>query len=250
MWPEGTKLGWAMPLTWPYINAYTHISTLSMHKPDFVYLESSRGGDIAEKREAQVELGLSMDCTHILLLDGDMVFPENTIPDLFNVLEDGADMAGGLCYRGYPPYNPLIWHPTEERQLVPFVDYKFGDVVDAGATGAACLLIKREVFEKLERPWFRIQNEVQENDGVVITVRRGEDTYFCRKATKAGFKLRIMTEYDIGHIRELSVDRHFWLNFQILNRLGSWEKIIQLQQKLQSKEWIEKEFPSDPKGGM
>lgn len=249
-WPEDVKLGFAMPLSWPYINSITHMSLMAMDRPNFTYLETARGGDLAEKRELQVELGLRLGCTHIVLLDADMVYPQSVINDLFGVLNKGADMSGGLCYRGYEPYNPLIWHPTEERQLKVFTDYKFGDLVDAGATGAACLLIKKEVFEKVERPWFRIQEEETTDSGRTTVIRRGEDTYFCRKATKAGFKLKIMTDYDIGHLREFSIDRHFWITFMILNKMGSWENAFKLFNKLTDKAWFEREIvQTNLKGG-
>lgn len=242
-WPDSVKLGIACPLTWPYINSTTHVSMLAMDRPDFILLEASRGGDIAEKRENQVEEGMRLGCTHILLMDADMVYPPQTIPDLFKLLQvHGADMAGGLCYRGYEPYNPLAWHPTEERQLKPFEDYNFGDIISAGATGAACLLIKREVFEKVDRPWFRIQTEEKTIDGKTVVIRRGEDTYFTRKATKAGFSLLINTAYDIGHLREFAVDRHFWITFCLLNELGDWGAAFKLFRKLKDKEWLEREL--------
>lgn len=242
-WPEGTRLGWAMPCSMHQISYMTHVSTLTMDRPDFILLEASRGGDVAEKRENQVEEGMKLGCTHFILLDSDMVYPQSTINDLFQILQDhNADMVGGLCYRGYEPYDPLIWGLEKEDLLKPFEDYKFGDIVKAGATGAACLLIKREVFEKLERPWFRVQTEEKTVDGKIVVVRRGEDTYFTRNATAAGFKLLINTAYDIGHLREFAVDRHFWITFGILNKMGSWGNAFRLFRKLQDKEWIEKEL--------
>lgn len=242
-WPEGTKLGWCMPLTWPYINSMTHTSLLGVDRPNFLLLEASRGGDIAEKREFQVAEGMKLGCTHFILLDADMVYPPETITDLFDLLENhGASMAGGLCYRGYEPYDPLIWGLGDENLLKPFENYQFGDIVEAGATGAACLLIKREVFENLERPWFRIQTEEKTVDGKVIVIRRGEDTYFTRNATKAGFKLLINTAYDIGHLREFAVDRHFWITCGILNKMGNWDNAFKLFRKLNDKEWRNREF--------
>lgn len=250
-WKEDTKLGWALPLTWPYINSSTHLSLMAVKRPDFVYLDTSRGGDIAEKRDAQTIEGLRQGCTEILYLDADMVYTPDFIDDLYGVLNNGADMAGVVCYRGYPPYNPLIWHKTEERQLQPFEDYKFGDVVDAGASGAACLLVKRKVLEELERPWFEIHLEENEIQGKKLVIKRGEDTYFTRKATQKGFKLRIITKYDIGHLREFSVDRHFWIIFGILNQCGTWENAFKLFRKMKDKQWFEREVvqPLKQEGG-
>ena len=152
-------------------------------------------------------------------------------------------MVGGLCYRGAEPFEPLVWHPTEERLLRPFKDYQFGDVIDAGATGAACLLVKMKVFKKLKQPWFRIQKEEKTKDGIVIILRRGEDTYFTRKATQAGFKLRVITKEDIGHMREFQVDRGFWLLLGIVNRLQRWEVMAELFKKTLDDKWLKREFP-------
>ena len=250
---KGVKLGWAMPLDWSHINQHTHISAMAMEKPDVDYLETNQSGDIAEKREGQCEQAMKDGCTHVFLCDGDMVYYPTVLVDMFKELDSGADMVGGLCYRANPPYDPLIWHPTEERKLIPFKDYKFGDVVDAGATGAACLLVKRRVFEGMEQPWFRMQRVTNIERKFLllkkktVTIRRGEDHYFTRNATQAGFKLKVITKYDIGHMREFQVDRHFWLIFGILNNLGDWEVIIELFKKTQDKEWVKRELGSKDK---
>jgi len=252
IWPENIKLGWAMPLSWPYINSMTHTSLMGVDRPDFILLDAGRGGDIAEKRDNQIWEGMKLGCTHFILLDADMIYPPDIIKDLFKILDlHGADLAGGLCYRGYEPYDPLIWNPENEHLLKPFEDYNFGDIVRAGATGAACLLIKRKVFETLPNPWFRIQAEEKTVNGKITVIKRGEDTYFTRNATRAGFKLLINTSYDIGHLREFAVDRHFWITFGILNRIGSWDGAFKLFRKLEDKEWRERELGvvNNQKGG-
>lgn len=259
---KGILLAWAMPLDWSHINKMTHISSMAMEKPNIVYMDTPQSGDIAEKREGQAEQAIKEGCTHIVMLDGDMAYYPTLLLDMFSELDKGADMVGGLCYRGDIPYDPLIWHPTEERKLLPFVDYQFGDVVDAGATGCACLLVKRQVFEGLKQPWFRLQKTtkisrrysfIKKKKVIVkkeITIRRGEDTYFTRRATKAGFKLRILTKEDIGHMREFQVDRHFWLVFGILQKLGNWEVIAKLFKKVQDEKWVERELGKENlKGG-
>lgn len=242
---DGIKLGFAMPLSWPYISANTHKSLMAMDRPNIVYLDSGRSGDIAEKRTVQVQEARKVGCTHIVFLDADMIYPPPTLKDLFDTLNNSdADMVGGLCYKGYEPYSPLIWHPTEDRLLVPFVDYNFGDIVDAGATGAACLLIKIGVFDKVEEPWFQFQREERTANGKIFNIRRGEDIYFSRKATRKGLKLKINTAYDIGHIRETVVDRHFWMFYSIMSELGDWSTIMKLYKRLKDKEWVDQEIRS------
>ena len=250
-WPDNCKLGWAMPLSWSQINSNTHLSVMAMKRPQLIYLESGRGGELDEKRERQIADGLQHGCTHFFICDADMVYPLNTIPDLFKVLNDGADLASGLCYRGYPPYEPVLWHLTEHRLMTPFKDFQFGQVVDASACGAACLLVKREVFEKIPRPWFQYKYEKlvnkkedgkpEEEENPIIT-RSGEDYYFTKKATEAGFKLRIMTKYDIHHVRDFFVNRDVWLTHGLLTQCGDWGTIIALFKKLKDKKWIEREI--------
>jgi hypothetical protein len=247
---EDVKIGWAMPLDWPYIHSETHKSLVGMIKPNMVYLETPRGGDLAEKREAQCKAAVEEKCTYVWLADADMVYPRTVLVDLVDAIENhGADMAGVLCYRGYPPYDPLIWSKDGEGLLKPFKDYQFGDLVEAGATGAACLLIRREVFESIPNPWFQIVKTEKTLDGVSTIIKRGEDTYFTRKATQAGFKLKIITAYDVDHIREFGINRSWWL---IHNLVGScstdkkninWEMVIALHKKLSDPLWVKREFP-------
>ncbi len=250
MW-ENIKLAWALPHDFERISYPTHASMMAMFKPNIIYLNTPLSGDIAEKREGQCKEALRQGCTHIFICDGDMVYYPEFLVKAFAELEKGADMVGGLCYRGDVPYDPILHHPTiESERLYPFRDFQFGDVVDAGATGAACLLVKKEVFEGLEPPWFRLVSEEtsfyvedgEEKRKITQIIRRGEDTYFTRKATQAGFKLRIITEEDIGHMREFQIDRHFWLLFGIVNKLGDWRKIAVLFKKVHDGEWVKKEL--------
>jgi glycosyltransferase involved in cell wall biosynthesis/cephalosporin hydroxylase len=242
-WPSNCLLGLAIPHTWPNINYVTHLSLMGMKKPNMIILEAGSGGELDQKREFQIEKGLIQGCTHIFVADGDMRYPNNILIDLFKVLEEGADLAGGLCYRGYPPYDPIAWHPTEHRMLIPFKDYKFGDVIDSGAMGGACLLVKRGVFEKLSRPWFKNREEIAINDNGEEWIDYQEgDNYFTRKATGAGFKLRIFTKYDVDHMREFPVNRDLWLTHGLLSRCGDWGTIIALFKKLGDRKWIEREI--------
>jgi hypothetical protein len=209
-----------------------------LNRPDFVYLEAPRGGDIAEKRDAQAESALEQKCTHIWYADADMVYPPNTLIDLFKIMtKTDADLVSGLCFRGYPPYSPLIW-AKEGPLMEPFKDFKFGQIVEAGAVGCGCLLVKCRVFRSLKRPWFRIEREETIKDGKLYTIRRGEDVYFTRSATNNGFKLVVYTDYDIGHMRELQIERHFWLVFSILSAMPDWGHLAQLFKKLHDKKWV------------
>ena len=229
-WPNDVLIGIAQPLTWPYIHSYTHLSMFSLDRPNILLLDTPRGGDIAEKREAQTLAALNSGCTHIAYLDADMVYPRKALWDMMEVIEDhNADLCSIVCYRGAPPHDPLIWGGDNDELLAPFKDYDFGDIVDATAVGCACLLIKVDVLKEIERPWFQIC-EVTEGEKVI---KRGEDTYFTRKCTNRGFKLKVITAYDIGHIREMIIDRNVWLMNILMSKLGSAKRVVQLIKQLE-----------------
>ncbi len=210
-WPKDCKLGWAIPHTMSMISTVTHYSLMALIRPPGVeILTARRGAGIDEIRERQTEEALKLGCTHIWYADGDMAYPPDTLVHLFSLLERGASLAGGLCYRGYPPFEPVAWHPTEKRMLLPMKDFKFGDVVQARATGCACLLVEAEVFEKIKRPWFLITRRRTK-------VTAGEDFYFTSRATEAGFKLHV---------------------FYVSSSLGSWRSFEREQNRLV--EWLKR----------
>lgn len=224
----------AQPLTWRYVHAEMHYSFASMELPPNRYiLKSPEGGDIAEIRQKMAEKAVVDGASHLLWIDADMIFPEDMVVRMFKVMETtDAKMVGVVCYRGYPPYDPLIWHPVDSDRLMrPFTDFQFGDIVDASKVGCAALLVDTDVFHGLPKPWFQIE-EITEtsSDEIRKVIKRGEDTYFTRNATSAGFPLKVITEVDVGHLRDFCVDRHMWLLFALAKKLG-WEGVAELLQR-------------------
>lgn len=67
-----------------------------------------------------------------------------------------------------------------------------------GGVGTGCILIKREVLERIPRPFERKWKE----DG---TSSLGMDWYFCEKALKEGFEIWVNWEYRCDHFKELSL---------------------------------------------
>ena len=63
------------------------------------------------------------------------------------------------------------------------------ELISANAIGGSTLLIEREVFDKLERPWFKIVYKAIDEDGRAYD--EGEDEYFSRIAIEAGYKIMV-----------------------------------------------------------
>lgn len=120
------------------------------------------------------------EITHILYIEDDMVVPPDTFWEMFNVQEDVV-----TC--DYPV--------TKEGKGAVFKDPD-GNIV---FTGTGCLLIRREVFDKLEKPYFRSDIRwTPLNYGKTIklqgSMHNGEgyglhDVTFGIKLWKAGIKI-------------------------------------------------------------
>jgi hypothetical protein len=239
--PDGVKLAIALPHTLPLISTVTHHSLFCVSRPDAaIYLTAHAGGDLANRREYQIEEGLKLGCTHFWLIDGDMDFPADILIRLFKLLREGADLAGGLCYRGYPPHEPIAKHPSKRGNMKPLIDFQFGDIIEPAGTGTACLLVKREVFEKVPRPWFSIIRDTKDPLKIVKSL----DFHFTSRAVELGFKLWIDTSKDVGHLKEIGINRDFYFMNQIFEELigkdGKRDRLHKLSQKLSEPLWIDK----------
>lgn len=173
----------------------------------------------------------------MLFLDADMTFNPNVLDTLletaFHTLK-WADIVGGYCNLRGPPYLPTMdtgtgswesWEPNIGPREVM-------------RTGAACLLIKRHVFEKMPPPWFGVRpsrrpievlydfdnycnqkldnrnpfREMRQWDALVRAAEAeagkpdlstvGEDSGFCDRAKALGFRIVVQTNAVCGHVSQ------------------------------------------------
>lgn len=163
---------------------------------DFDYMIlNERGSLITLQRESMVHTALeNEDVTHFLWLDSDMSFP----PDLFHRLlsHDLPLVACNYVKRGIPA-TP---NSKDVDGKVIATNRDSRGLEEADSAGFGALLVKREVFENTERPWF---------DTVWFTTPEGklemmgEDVFFFRKARRtAGYPLFIdhSLSQKIGHV--------------------------------------------------
>jgi hypothetical protein len=132
-----------------------------------------------------------IDYSHIMWIDSDVIFkPE----DVVKLLSHDLDIVSGLC-----KISPNTYSLTVEgaRGFVKEKDIVSENLIEAKSVGAAFLLVKRGVFERIERPWF--QTTIIEENGEIGFV--GEDMYFCWKARKAGFKIFVDPTVKVNHLK-------------------------------------------------
>jgi hypothetical protein len=192
------RLGIGIPNNFPMIPSAFFDSFTMMEKPPFVFIRSSATHDLAGLRNQIVEQALEMDCTHLIMMDTDQIYREDTIQRL---LAHGLDIVGCMVCRRYPPFDPLLLEGGIGRYTLK-QGWTEGDLVEVDATGTGCLLIKMDVFRKMKAPWFYFGGTP--DDPV------GEDIAFCSDARKAGYKIYVDTGCPAGHLSSLLVTTDTW----------------------------------------
>lgn len=160
------------------------------------------GSLVAAARNTIVRRALAGAAEWVLQLDADMSFE----PDLIVALLAHADatdrpIVGGLAFKVHrggqvePTMYRLQTEPATHLSVVS--EWQDGALVEVDATGAACLLVHRSVYEKLDdgthSPWF--------DDADLAGERIGEDISFCLRARRAGFPVYVATAVEVGHVK-------------------------------------------------
>lgn len=156
-------------------------------------------------RCAVVEDFIQSGCDILWFLDSDVVPPENVLDLVVNHGEKWK-LAGA-------PYPVWMSVPGFDTQQINFTVYKRNetgrfhaakipdsgtDMVDGIATG--CLFIKREVIDKLSKPYFEFKYHPETR-----CLTEGEDIGFCRKVSDLGYKF--FTDYSMlcHHYKKVSL---------------------------------------------
>jgi len=156
-----------------------------------------RGKPLATQREMLVEGALNWGCTHVLFIDSDNVVETPADPNeaLRLLLECNAPIVSGL-YRAKKPegFMYCMWneHPTEN--LMHVIESWTGNWIQPDLIGIGFCLIRREVFEKVPKPWFKWDKPTP-----------SEDFYFIKKARQEGYVVNVFTDVRSSHIGTLAV---------------------------------------------
>ena len=192
------KMGIGIPLSWHYVPSDFFDSCLMMNKHNAEVFRA-QSGPIHAMRNTITLNALNKDCTHLIFLDADMVYPCDTITKL---LAHDKEIVGALTFKRWPNFEPLCFsgEPYKMTQIDPIPEELF----EVTATGTGCLMIKIHVFENLDYPWFEFDNY----DGKPV----GEDINFCYKAREKGFKVHVDPTVRTEHLSQTRVN---WNLYQI-----------------------------------
>jgi GT2 family glycosyltransferase/predicted O-methyltransferase YrrM len=136
--------------------------------------------------------------THLLFIDDDIIPQSNCLREL---LVADKEVIAPLCFTwghgddGLPFPQPVAHRYNKDRKYEPY----FGEgIEETDVVTGGMFLVKREVFEKLERPFYFTYHK----NGVVIY---SEDFVFSQQCQKLGYKLYTHYGLPCGHIRSVDV---------------------------------------------
>lgn len=177
-------------------------------------------GNIVSGRNDIAKTFIASECDWLFCVDSDMTFA----PDVVERLIASADpvekpIVGALCFAlknratgeaGTYTHEimPTIYVFTEKNGktgVLPITNYATDSVLQVGATGMACILIHRSVFEAMEQfedHWF---------DRIVIPSGGGffgEDLSFCLRATQVEKSIFVDTSVRTGHAKTVFIDEN------------------------------------------
>ena len=180
------KLAIGIPLSWHYVPSdfFDSCMVLEKHGAEIIRCNS---GPIHAMRNTIAMRALEMDCTHLIYLDADMVYPPDTITKL---LGHDKDIVGALTFRRWPDFEPLLFEgdPYKMTLIDPIPD----GLVKVLATGTGCLMVKTSALEDIDYPWF----EFDSHEGKPV----GEDINFCYKAGMSGYEIFVDTTIRTEHL--------------------------------------------------
>jgi len=152
-------------------------------------------------RNAIVDQFLHTDSDYILMLDDDHILDVGEglgsldgyefLKVLIGHMENDPEMGivGALYSQRGGEYNPVVMQEKDGEPYFLTPMEISGRPQKVAVTGGGCMLVRREVFEKLKRPWFEPE------------FHYGTDIQICRKARKVGFGVWCDTSLEIGHVK-------------------------------------------------
>ena len=130
----------------------------------------------------------------LLWLDTDMVHPTN----LLQVLESFKQpVISGLYFEKTFPFHPIMFSEPQAGIFQKYANWPEMTLLEVGSMGTGCLLVQREVFEKISYPYCFYSRSEHDN-----TCPIGEDTNLFTNIKNAGFKLFVYTGVVSYHIKQ------------------------------------------------
>lgn len=165
--------------------------------------------NIADGRNNLVNYMLANGYDYILFVDNDVILPKNALVDLYNMqwyISTGtyprkemqtitSDVQYTTLYN-HNERNLEVYCPT----FMPVTCLQKGKITPVDCCGLGCTLIRKDLFEHIEQPYFFFAHEGNPSSNNTDEYCIGEDMYFCRKVLRAGIQIWAHGSVLCGHL--------------------------------------------------
>ncbi|MCG3770263.1 MAG: D-inositol-3-phosphate glycosyltransferase [Nitrosomonadaceae bacterium] len=179
-----------------------------------------RNGVLEQVVQAEQNEGIHID--YLFWLDDDIVAPPTCIQTL---MEKNVPIASGLYFMRKEPHLPVAYYtsgdPDLKNKFWNIDSYLDNTTVEVDAVGQGCVLIKREVYNAMKRPyyaWWPVDRTPEQiitllegsmQQPAVLSIddnTLGEDLYFFTRCRQLGYKIMLDTSVKCGHVGQYVFD--------------------------------------------
>lgn len=170
-------------------------------KPSFTIIgDNSVPIDAARNKLVEYFLVNHPEASHLLFWDLDTIPP----PDgLFKLWRWNLPIVSGLYHQKVEPYYPLLMkkHAQSGSGFFALIKWAPDQLYEVDATGMGFCLIRRDVFQQVDPPWFYFSDI-------------SEDFQFIQNAQKKGIKAYVDTGVRCSHLGDKTVETTDFLKNQ------------------------------------
>lgn len=178
-------------------------------------IKSNENLGYANGNNIGIKYALENKADYICVLNNDVIVEDDFLDKIIKVMEDDKDIGlAGPCICKYHDKNIIqamganinLYNGLTQGK---YKNYKYSDIpqkdIQVDYLGGACFVCRREVFEKI--------GFIPENYFLFF-----EETEFCYKASKRGYKLLCVYESKIYHKGSSTISKYSGLSYYFLNR--------------------------------
>lgn len=193
-----------------------------------VLISDPASASVATNRNIAAHNLLKGGANWIFTCDDDMFYPKDVF---IKLIENNKDIVSGLYVGRTAPFPIMAFQPYEKLyRAIKYKDFTVGETIEVVGVGGGCVLIKRDVFEKIPQPWYsmppivwmKILTWLHKQLDLGLPTRElprellpslkdirpdawdggvaGEDIYFCLLAGEFGYKIYLDTSVQCAHV--------------------------------------------------
>lgn len=178
------------------------------------------GMEVGDAYNAAVENILSNPGTknfkYLLTLEHDNLppgpspeIPQGALMALYDGIQKGYDVVGGLYWTKGQPSAPLLYGDPKQNSkhksgmFKVRHDFKDGALVECNGMGMGFTLFKLDIFrdKRLKKPWFKTAQGLDTKfDGETGIVGYTQDLWFFEQIRALGYRVAVDTRVKVGHM--------------------------------------------------